>query len=253
MKHLKNGDPEPFVDPNRYTLFAFRFCPFCERVKLTLSYHKIDYDLILVSLNDKPDWLIKYSLMGKVPLLMNHGDKLLESDLIMRFLDELNGEKTSLMNVCGVESFQNAAELSKKFFGPGHTILYGVTFSESDVVKFREACSELENSINSKYFAGNQLSLADLILFPMIDYFEVILGIIHNINCDQVHEMKIDNELYNEAKIWPNLFNYLTTMRQESFVSDIRISTNIKAKFVSSKRAGLSNPDIHYQISFCQF
>ncbi|CAI2731222.1 unnamed protein product [Schistosoma spindalis] len=244
MMHLKNGDPEPSVDPTRYTLFAFRFCPYCERVKLTLSFHKIDYDLIQVSLIDKPDWLVKYSPLGKVPLLINQGDKLLESDLIMRFVDELHGEKASLMNICGVEKFQNAAELAKKFFSPGHSILYGVTFSELDVVKFREACSELENSINSKYFAGNQLSLADLILFPLIDYFEIILGIIYNINCDQIHEMKTNDKLYNEIKIWPNLLNYLTTMRQESFVSNIRIPINIKAKYITSKRSGFPNPDI---------
>lgn len=41
-----------------------------------------------------------------------------------------------------------------QFFSPGYSILYGVTVSELDVVKFREACSELDNSINSKYFAG---------------------------------------------------------------------------------------------------
>ncbi|VDO77796.1 unnamed protein product [Schistosoma mattheei] len=78
----------------------------------------------------------------------------------------------------------------------------------------------------------------------MIDYFEIILGIIHHINYDQIYEMKINDKLYNEAKTWSNLLNYLITMRQESFVSDIRISTNITAKFIASKRSGLSNPDI---------
>ncbi|KAH8858610.1 putative glutathione S-transferase DHAR2, chloroplastic [Schistosoma japonicum] len=154
MMHLKNGDPEPSINPARYTLFAYGFCPFCERVRLTLSFHKIDYDLILVSLLIKPDWLVKYSPMGKVPLLIHHGEKLLESDLIMRFIDELHGEKTSLMTVCGIENFQKAAELAKKFFGPGHSILYETDLNESDVVQFYEACSELENSLKSKYFTG---------------------------------------------------------------------------------------------------
>ncbi|KAH8858616.1 putative glutathione S-transferase DHAR1, cytosolic [Schistosoma japonicum] len=228
MMHLKNGDPEPSINPARYTLFAYGFCPFCERVRLTLSFHKIDYDLILVSLLIKPDWLVKYSPMGKVPLLIHHGEKLLESDLIMRFIDELHGEKTSLMT----------------FFGPGHSILYETDLNESDVVQFYEACSELENSLKSKYFTGDQLSLADLVLFPLIDYFEVvILSVIHNIELDHVHELKMSDAL-NEANKWPNLVNYLTTMRQESFVVNIRKSTRIKAKYASSKRAGCPNPEI---------
>ncbi|KAH8858613.1 putative glutathione S-transferase DHAR2, chloroplastic [Schistosoma japonicum] len=244
MMHLKNGDPEPSINPARYTLFAYGFCPFCERVRLTLSFHKIDYDLILVSLLIKPDWLVKYSPMGKVPLLIHHGEKLLESDLIMRFIDELHGEKTSLMTVCGIENFQKAAELAKKFFGPGHSILYETDLNESDVVQFYEACSELENSLKSKYFTGDQLSLADLVLFPLIDYFEVvILSVIHNIELDHVHELKMSDAL-NEANKWPNLVNYLTTMRQESFVVNIRKSTRIKAKYASSKRAGCPNPEI---------
>ncbi|KAH8858612.1 putative glutathione S-transferase DHAR2, chloroplastic [Schistosoma japonicum] len=208
MMHLKNGDPEPSINPARYTLFAYGFCPFCERVRLTLSFHKIDYDLILVSLLIKPDWLVKYSPMGKVPLLIHHGEKLLESDLIMRFIDELHGEKTSLMT----------------FFGPGHSILYETDLNESDVVQFYEACSELENSLKSKYFT-------------------VILSVIHNIELDHVHELKMSDAL-NEANKWPNLVNYLTTMRQESFVVNIRKSTRIKAKYASSKRAGCPNPEI---------
>ncbi|KAH8858611.1 glutathione dehydrogenase [Schistosoma japonicum] len=146
--------------------------------------------------------------MGKVPLLIHHGEKLLESDLIMRFIDELHGEKTSLMT----------------FFGPGHSILYETDLNESDVVQFYEACSELENSLKSKYFT-------------------VILSVIHNIELDHVHELKMSDAL-NEANKWPNLVNYLTTMRQESFVVNIRKSTRIKAKYASSKRAGCPNPEI---------
>ncbi|CAH8531878.1 unnamed protein product [Schistosoma turkestanicum] len=209
-----------------------------------LLFTYFSYDLILISLIDKPDWLVKYSPLGKVPLLINQGDKLLESDLIIRFVDELHGSDNSLMSICGVEQFQKAGDLAKKFFSPAHSILFGVNFAESDVVQFREACTELENSIKSKYFTGNQLSLADLILFPLIDYFEIVFSVIHNINCDQVYEVKTGDKLYNEANKWPNLLNYLTTMRQESFVADTRISTNMKAKYAASKRSGCPNPEI---------
>nr|CAH8860373.1 unnamed protein product [Trichobilharzia regenti] len=246
MVHLKNGDPEPSIDPSKYTLFAYRFCPFCERVRLTLNFHKIDYDLILVSLNDKPDWLLKYSPQGKVPLLINQGDKLLESDLIMRFVDELRGEKSALMSVCGPEVFQQAADLARKFFSPGHVILFDKTFSDSDVTRFREVCSELDQSIKNKYFAGDQLSLADLVLFPLIDHFEAILGVIHGTEPEKVHEFKLNESgSGDEAAAWPCLVKYLNTLRQESFIADSRKTSQLLAKYAATRRSGCPNPEIN--------
>ncbi|CAH8579064.1 unnamed protein product [Heterobilharzia americana] len=227
MVHLKNGDSEPPIDPSR----------------LTLNFHKIDYDLILVSLNDKPDWLSKYSPLGKVPMLLNQGDKLLESDLIMRFVDELRGEKSSLMSVCGPVAFQQAADLAQKFFNPGYSIMFQTTYNELDVVKFHEACFELNNSIKGKYFAGDQLSLADLILFPLLDHLEVISGVIHGVQPEKVHEFKL-SESGDVASQWPTLLKYLNTLRQESFIADSRKSTNILAKYAASKRAGSPDPEI---------
>ncbi|VEL22937.1 unnamed protein product [Protopolystoma xenopodis] len=52
--------------------------------------------------------------VGKVPLLINFGQKLSESDLIMRYLDQLKGEDSSLMAVCGEKSFKHSLVLCSK-------------------------------------------------------------------------------------------------------------------------------------------
>lgn len=36
-----SGDPEPAVNPDKFTLYDFKFCPFCQRVRYTLDYHRI--------------------------------------------------------------------------------------------------------------------------------------------------------------------------------------------------------------------
>ncbi|OON17280.1 glutathione S-transferase protein, partial [Opisthorchis viverrini] len=148
------GDPEPSVDENKFTLLGFLFCPFCDRVRLTLNYHKIEYEQILVSLYDKPEWFTNLSPSGKVPLLLNRGDRLTESDLIMRFVDELRGPDASLLKVCGLEKFNEAAELSSKFFKPAHTILFKPSFDEQTAAAFREACEALCTVLKKDYFAG---------------------------------------------------------------------------------------------------
>ncbi len=36
-RHLTSADPEPRVDPDRLTVFNFRYCPFATRVMLVAT------------------------------------------------------------------------------------------------------------------------------------------------------------------------------------------------------------------------
>ncbi|KAA3678418.1 uncharacterized protein DEA37_0012497 [Paragonimus westermani] len=243
-KHLKSGDPEPVIDENRYTLIAFRFCPFCDRVRLTLSYHKIDYDLVFVSLSDKPDWLLRLSPSGKVPLLLNKGDRLFESDLVMRFVDELRGPEASLLRVCGAETFQQAADLAGKFFKPAHSILFKPKLAgdeEETVIAFREACTNLCAVLKEDYFSGPQLSLADLILFPMLDRLEAVLAQLKGIAPEFVVELQSTEA---DSSDYPELVRYLCRMRSLPFVAALRQPVRLHALFAATMRAGQTNPDI---------
>ncbi|TGZ75975.1 hypothetical protein CRM22_000083 [Opisthorchis felineus] len=238
-RHLKAGDPEPSVDENKFTLLGFLFCPFCDRVRLTLNYHKIEYEEILVSLYDKPEWFTNLSPSGKVPLLLNRGDRLSESDLIMRFVDELRGPDASLLKVCGLEKFNEAAELSSKFFKPAHTILFKPSFDEQTAAAFREACEALCAVLKKDYFAGDQLSLADLVLFPMIDRLEVILCNLNGQPPESVTEFKPDHSVE-----YPELVNYLSRLRQISWIASNRQPLRVVSLFCASVRAGKPNLEI---------
>uniref|UniRef100_A0A5K3G440 GST N-terminal domain-containing protein n=1 Tax=Mesocestoides corti TaxID=53468 RepID=A0A5K3G440_MESCO len=102
MYHLKQGDPEPEVSYEKFTLYDLKFCPFCQRVRYTLDYHQIPYDRVLVNTLCKPDWYYRLNPDGKVPLLRFRDERLVESDLVMLFVDQFNGKpETSLLNVCG--------------------------------------------------------------------------------------------------------------------------------------------------------
>lgn len=72
------------------------------------------HDLVLIALADKPDWFLQMSPSGKVPMLLNEGAKLIESDLIMRFVDELRGADAQLLTVCGIDKFNETLVLTSK-------------------------------------------------------------------------------------------------------------------------------------------
>ncbi|VDD74724.1 unnamed protein product [Mesocestoides corti] len=104
---------EPKVSPEKFTLYDFKFCPYCQRVRYTLDYHQIPYDRVMVNLISKPDWYYRLHPDGKVPLLRFQDERLIESDLVMLYVDQFNGKpETSLLNVCGEEAFKEALALS---------------------------------------------------------------------------------------------------------------------------------------------
>lgn len=241
--HLTAGDPKPAIDDSKYTLFAFRFCPFCDRVRLVLNYHKIDYDLVPIALPDKPDWFLHLSPFGKVPMLLNKGEKLVESDLIMRFVDELRGPDASLMKVCGLEAFHSALELSSMFSHPVHSILFNPTMDSQSSDSFHQACENLCALLKNDYFAGSQLSLADLVLFPIIDRLEVILARLEDLPPESVTEL---SSLGNEQAFqhYPRLFRYLEQLRSLPFVSETRQPSRIISIHAATMRAGRPDSEV---------
>ncbi|TCT02612.1 glutathione S-transferase family protein [Aquabacter spiritensis] len=64
-------------------------CPFAQRTRMVLATKGIAFSLKEISLDDKPDWFLKLSPYGKVPVL-RHGEKVLwESAVINEYLDEV--------------------------------------------------------------------------------------------------------------------------------------------------------------------
>ncbi len=74
--------------PDKIKLAASRFSPYCHRVEMVLIEKNIPYEKVEVDLANKPDWFLKDSPLGKVPLLYV-GDKVLfESLAICEYLEE---------------------------------------------------------------------------------------------------------------------------------------------------------------------
>ncbi|RTG81632.1 uncharacterized protein DC041_0008694 [Schistosoma bovis] len=77
---------------------------------------------------------------------------------------------------------------------------------------------------------GPELSLADLILFPHLHRFEVVMGRITGKKPEEINELNINDELH--------------TMRKQSFVSDVTIPYRIHVQYAASVLSGHANPDI---------
>lgn len=76
-------------------LISYVVCPYVQKAIITLKYKGADFDVEYIDLKNKPDWFVKISPMGKVPvLILEQNEIIFESSVINELLDEIVGEKT---------------------------------------------------------------------------------------------------------------------------------------------------------------
>uniref|UniRef100_A0A5K3EX39 Glutathione transferase n=1 Tax=Mesocestoides corti TaxID=53468 RepID=A0A5K3EX39_MESCO len=235
MHHLKQGDLEPKVSPEKFTLYDFKFCPYCQRVRYTLDYHQIPYDRVMVNLISKPDWYYRLHPDGKVPLLRFQDERLIESDLVMLYVDQFNGKpETSLLNVCGEEAFKEALALSAAFIRPRLKITYSDDASSADVESFVAACHNIEDALKGPYLCGENLSLADMALAPFLNAWEFTMN--------RLEALKPGSKIRESlAASCPKLETYRTLMAGKSFAKATSYTDEEYAKFVEIYKAKDTN------------
>lgn len=69
-------------------LISFDACPFVQRAAIVLQEQGREYALEYIDLANRPDWFLKMSPLGKVPVLVVDGDPVFESVAILEYLDE---------------------------------------------------------------------------------------------------------------------------------------------------------------------
>ena len=71
-------------------------CPFAQRTRMVLLEKNIDFALIEIDLEEKPDWFKKISPYGKVPVLKHDSNIIIESSIINEYLEEVFPKKPLL-------------------------------------------------------------------------------------------------------------------------------------------------------------
>ncbi|KAM9547091.1 prostaglandin E synthase 2-like [Salvelinus alpinus] len=89
--HLAEEDVKPSVGGLKLTLYQYKACPFCSKVRTFLDYHGLPYEIVEVNPVMRKE--IKWSTYRKVPIVMVNDDvQLNDSSLIISAL------KTQLMS-----------------------------------------------------------------------------------------------------------------------------------------------------------
>lgn len=162
-------------------LISHKLCPYVQRAVIALSEKGVWFERIDIDLADRPDWFVKVSPLGKVPVLVVSRDAgevaLFESNVICEYLEETQSG-TSLHPKDPLVRAQHRAWMEF-----GSAILGDVWALETTTdaaifegkrraiaVKFARIEAAL---CAGPFFTGERFSLVDAAFAPIFRYFDV--------------------------------------------------------------------------------
>jgi glutathione S-transferase len=157
------------------TLVSHHLCPYVQRAAIALAEKGVAFTRIDIDLANKPDWFLKLSPLGKVPLLQVGDAVIFESAVILEYLEET--QPNPLHPVDALERAQHRAwiefgsavlnDLWALYMAPDHGAF------EAKIRAVSEKSARLEQALGEgPFFAGERFTLVDAAFAPVFRYFD---------------------------------------------------------------------------------
>lgn len=154
-------------------LVSFALCPYVQRSVITLNYKKVPFEVAYIDLQNKPDWFLAMSPLGKVPVLQVNDDVVLfESAVINEYIDEIT--PPSLLAADPLKKAQQRAwiEYGSVLIGLfAQAFYYPIEPQEANqkIANLFDKLRYIENRLpNGDFFMGDQFSLVDTSFAPVL-------------------------------------------------------------------------------------
>lgn len=160
------------------TLYDAPRCPFCARARIVLAEKGVDYETVLVELDQRPDWIVELNPPdGRVPVLEQPGQPLLpESRVIMRYIDERFPDPPLLPEGLEERALVDVAfeRFDERLSGP----YYRVKSGRGEPGELDAALAALDAQLAAgEFLVGSGYTLADIAYVPWIIRAELMLGV----------------------------------------------------------------------------
>ena len=160
-------------------IVSFKICPFVQRVTALLEQKGAAYEIEYINLNNKPEWFLKASPNGQVPILItNNGQILFESDAIVEYLDEVVG--TPLLSH---DPVKKAQERARSYLASKHYLVQCSAQRSADQTTLTERSAKLNQAFgkietllgNKKFISGDQMGMIDIAWTPLLHRTEIVM------------------------------------------------------------------------------
>ena len=165
-------------------IYSAVVCPYAHRSRLTLLEKGVDFELIEIDLDNKPEGFTNISPYGKVPVLKHGDERVWESAIINEYLDEVFPDPPLLpSSPIGKAQARIWIDFANTRFVPTYTNL----MRNPDPQQQQEALEELYKHLefiekealgklseNGPYWFGESVSLVDISFYPWFERLPVI-------------------------------------------------------------------------------
>jgi len=182
LNSLSHTGETAMSNQTKFKLISHSLCPYVQRSVITLKEKGIDFERIDLDLANKPEWFLKLSPLGKVPILVvNDAHVLFESNVITEYLNEVT--KGDLHSSSPLVKAKHRAWIE---FGSSILNDIGGLYNAPDASQYQSKSKVIQNKFKSinqfleteyenqqgEYFAGDNFSLIDAVYGPIFRYFD---------------------------------------------------------------------------------
>lgn len=160
----------------KLTLISHDLCPYVQRAVIALTEKGVPFDRTYIDLDNKPDWFLAISPLGKVPLLRVEGAVIFESAVILEYLEDTQPKPLYPSDPLARAHHRAMVEFGSAILSD----IWGI-----EIAPTREAAENKIEALTQKFarterelgggpwFAGEQFGLVDAVFGPVFRYFDL--------------------------------------------------------------------------------
>jgi glutathione S-transferase len=173
---MRLGNHKPYSSAMTLELISHKLCPYVHRAAILLHEKGVPFTRREIDLKNKPDWFVKISPYGKVPVLLAEGVALFESAAICEFLDETH-PPSSLPADPFARAHQRAwaegaSELSQSLWNL--LIAPGAAELDRAAVAFASIADRVEQAIDAGVIPPDRFERVHISLAPSLLRFSIV-------------------------------------------------------------------------------
>ncbi|HWR87233.1 MAG TPA: glutathione S-transferase family protein [Acidiferrobacterales bacterium] len=165
------------MNTTRLELVSFKTCPYVQRAAIVLHEKDVPFEITYIDQTKKPDWFLKISPLGKVPLLKVDDTILFESAVILEYLDEVYPPRLHPADALRRAHNRAWIEFSSTLLSSQFQLLMSPDRAAFDAAaaRFGELLDRLEAELGEgPLFNGATLALVDCAFAPLFMRTEIM-------------------------------------------------------------------------------
>lgn len=160
----------------QFELISNHLCPYTQRAAIQLAEKGLSYERMYIDLANKPEWFLRLSPLGKVPILRIGAAAVFETAVICEYIEEV----APAMPLHPPEPLERARHRSWAEFASAVIADVFAFYTVSDNGAFERKCGDLQARFrwlerhleNGPYFAGPRFFLVDAAFAPVFRLFD---------------------------------------------------------------------------------